>query len=495
MDAQVKVRGFRIEPGEVEAALALHPAVREAAVIARDDAGEGPRLVAYVATAGGDAPSPAELRAHLRARLPEHMVPSAFVVLDALPLTPNGKLDRRALPAPAASGAEGGLDEPADYVEAQLIPLWEELLGVPGIGPEQGFFDLGGDSLLSLRLLAQVQRRFGCELPVASLFAEATVRHMARAIQERQGAAPDAPGAVVPLQPHGTLPPLFVLHPAGRSVVAYVSLVRHLGLDQPVYGVRDVGDDLSRPVSQIAAEHLAAVREVQPEGPYHLAGWSFGGLVAFEMALQLERAGETAAFVGLLDTVSPVLMERWAWDGDEDTMLVLARDVAARSRRPFTLPRQALAGLSTEEQLRAVVRALHDQGAAPVAFDEAVLADQVHTVRARRQSRAGYVPGRFDGWLTLFRAVDELDGFDDFLAPCTDEERRTLAWSRYAAPPVEVYRVPGSHATIGSEPHVRVLAARVRDALAAARLRAASAAPRDGAGTSSGIPVLARGAA
>ncbi|MDB4951818.1 MAG: Malonyl CoA-acyl carrier protein transacylase [Gemmatimonadetes bacterium] len=465
VDQQVKIRGYRIEPGEIEAALRGHPAVRECVVVAREDRPGDRRLAAYVT---GEDPTAAELRAHLRGTLPEHMVPSSFTVLPALPLLPNGKLDRGALPEPRGDGGGAELDEPRNYAEVQLIQLWEGLLGVAGITPTQGFFDLGGDSFLALHLFARVNRAFGCDLPVATLFAGGTVRHMADAILEQQASAETLPSSVVALQPGGSLPPLFVVHAVDRGVMGYVNLVRHLGPDQPVYGLRDVGE-LDRPVARIAADHVAAVRSVQPRGPYAFVGWSFGGTVAYEMATLLEAEGETVAFLGMLDTLSPVLVDAWPWSGDLDTVTVLAQEVADRMRRPFSLAGLALEGLDPVEQVRRVAEALLAQDAAPPGFDGDALAEQCRENRARNRSREGHVPGRLRATLTLFRATDVPGRITEFLAPYTAEERRTLAWSRYVAGAVEVHPVPGTHATLGSEPHARTLADHMRRALAAAR--------------------------
>jgi amino acid adenylation domain-containing protein len=477
-DGQVKVRGYRVELGEVEAVLRRHPEVRGALVTVREDHPGDRRLVAYV-VAEVDAPA---LRRHLERSVPPYMVPDAFVRLQSLPRTATGKLDPRTLPAPRYDGARGEPDGPRDYVEAQLIPVWEALLGVEGIGATQSFFDLGGNSFLALRLFTQVNRRLGCDLPVATLFAGATVRHMAEAIveQRREGARP--PGSVVPLQPNGSLPALFLVHAADRNVMGYVNLVRHLGADQPAYGVRDVGDDLGRPIERIAGEHVAAIREVQPEGPYHLLGWSFGGIVAFEMALQLERAGEEVAFVGMLDTISPALMRDWgSEERDTDVLVDLAQDVAAVQRRPFQLRPREVEGMELDEAVRYAARALHDQGAAPPDADPAATAERLMEacleVFDRTRSFSAYHPGRLAATLALFRASALQPAREAFLATRTGEERHALGWAAHADGPVDVYDVPGAHAALGSEPQVRVLARHLRDALAAARTRAAARVP------------------
>ncbi|HEX8273747.1 MAG TPA: amino acid adenylation domain-containing protein [Longimicrobiaceae bacterium] len=476
VDNQVKVRGYRVELGEIEAVLRRHPGVRECMVVLREDRPGDRRLVAYV-VGGADA---AELREHLRGGLPEYMVPGAFVPLEALPQTPTGKIDPKTLPAPVYGAGAADAGEPRNETEVELIRIWEEVLGIQGVGPTQNFFDVGGNSFLALRLFAQVNRRLGHDLPLATLFAGATVRGMAEAIEERTRSAGADGSPVVAVQPDGGLPPLFGVHPAGRSVAAYVRLARHLGADQPVFGIPDLAEDLSRPIPEIAAEHLASIRSVQPRGPYYLAGWSFGGFVAYEMAVQLERQGERAAFVGLMDTMSPLLAQCELSTGhDLELVISNAVDVATQVGRPFTVDRAALEGLDPDEQVRRVVEALHAQGAAPPDYDAAALQESCDIIRLRKVSLSGYVPGPYRGTLTLFRASVVEDEHRGFLARNTasEEELRTLGWSRLASAPVEVHQVPGAHVTIGTEPHVRVLAQRVGESLAAARERAGSTAP------------------
>jgi amino acid adenylation domain-containing protein len=478
-DKQVKLRGYRVELGEIEAVLRRHEGVAECLAVVREDRPGDRRLVAYV-VGSMDVES---LREHARRSLPEYMVPH-LVVLDAFPQSSTGKLDRRALPAPAH--AAGEVEAPRSFVEVQLLHLWEELLGTGPIGPTQDFFELGGNSLLALRLFAQVRARFACDLPLATLFAGATVRQMAEAVlqQRRAGAAPawGAGPTVVPLQPHGSLPPLFCVHPAGRDVHGYIHLVRHLGGDQPVFGVRDGNEDLTRPLTQIAAGHVAAVRAVQPEGPYHLLGWSFGGTVAYEMAVELERQGQEVAFLGVLDTPAPGgVDEGWEME-DAELVAGLAGDVAVQMGRPFALPREALQGLPLDEQLRHAVQALHAQGAAPSGFDAAALRESYDVVRARSASRQGYVPGRFSGRITVFEARDLPAGVDPAeveraRAGWSDEDRRTLLWGRLMEDRVEVHPVPGTHMSIGMEPHVRALAEWMRASLADARARSTAVVP------------------
>jgi amino acid adenylation domain-containing protein len=463
IDGQVKVRGYRVEPGEIEGVLRRHPSVDDCRVVLREDRPGDRRLVAYVA---GSADAEA-LRAYLLRSLPEYMVPSAFVTMAALPQTATGKLDPRMLPAPEYAGAGAEREEPRNPVEAELVRVWEELLGVEGVGPTRGWFDLGGNSLLALRLFTRVNRQLGCDLPVSTLFTGATVRHMADAILAQREASPAAPASVVPLQPDGSRPPLFLVHAGDRDVLGYVSLARHLGADQPAFGVRDVGESLARPLAQIAREHVAAVRAVRPRGPYALLGWSFGGMVAFEMAVQLQAAGEDVSFVGLLDTLAPDVIQALR-QSDDELLVGLAGEHAEGWGWAFSLPPEALAGVPADEKLGRVVRALHAQGPVPARFRAEALAAGLRAVRDRGESARGYAPGRFRGTLTLFRASDPQAYRDALFATRTAEAARLLGWGPYVDGAVEVHSVPGSHVTLASEPNVRVLAERVRASLAAA---------------------------
>ncbi|HEX2209296.1 MAG TPA: amino acid adenylation domain-containing protein, partial [Longimicrobium sp.] len=466
-DEQVKVNGYRIEPGEIETALRAHPAVRACVVVVREDRPGDRRLAAYVVLAAGAAPADGELRAHLEARLPRHMVPEAYVTLAALPLSPAGKLDRRALPAPEVRRAARAA--PADEMEARLIGIWQELLGVEGIGATESFFDLGGTSIGALRLLSRVNARMGCDLPVSTLFTGATVRHMARTIRgvRRAAGAPASP--IVPLRPEGVHPPLFLVHTAGGGVTPYMNVVRHLGEAQPVYGLRDTDADFSRPLARVAAEYVRAVRAAHP-GPYYLAGWSYGGSVAFEMALQLEALGETAAFVGLMDTMSPVLVNEWPC-ADADIVAGLAREMGQDAGIDFHVAPESLAGFDRDEQIRFVLDALRARGAAPAGLTAEALAAECGINRDRNASRRTHAPGRFSGTLTLFRATELPDHVRAFMAPRPEAVRHDLGWSPFTANPVEVHPVPGSHNTMAAEPHVRTLVECMRASLSSARAR------------------------
>jgi amino acid adenylation domain-containing protein len=451
IDEQVKIRGFRVEPEEVAMVLRQQPGVIDGAVIVREDVPGDKRIVAYVV---GDI-SADLLRDGIRRCLPEYLVPAAFVVVDRIPLTANGKLDRTALPAPV--GEESARVGPRNFIDVQLMQIWEELLGVEVRDPRQSFFELGGHSLLAMRLLAKIQRRFRCDRPIATLFTGATVWQMADAIQSGLPSAP--PSHVLPLQASGTKPPVFFVHTANGRVLCYLNLVRHLGTDRPIWGLQDLSDDMTRPVTTIAAEYVAAIRAVRAEGPYYLAGWSFGGLIAYEMATLLERQGQSVAFLGLLDTGHPGFTRDFIRD-HLDLVIGMGHELAALAGRPFSIRRAALEPLDPDDQVERTLAALHAQQI--FSGDATTLRRLVEEKRQRAMSARDFVPSRFAGAITLFRATG--NQWDPYFAHRTEEEQRTLDWSRVCGD-VTIHFVPGTHDTVVREPHVRALAQRMREVL------------------------------
>ncbi|MBC8446872.1 MAG: amino acid adenylation domain-containing protein, partial [Chloroflexi bacterium] len=327
IDQQVKVRGFRIELGEIEATLSAHPAVQEAVVVAREDTPGDRRLVAYVVPAQEPAPTASELRRFLLDKLPDYMSPTAFLLLDELPLTRSGKVDRQALPVPddKRPQMESAYVAPRTPTEEKIAAIWTEVLKVDRVGVYDSFFDLGGHSLLAIQVLTRLHKTFPVEVPLGRLFETLTVAGLAEVIEslQRGDESPQAagdetarelPSVLVPIQPRGRKPPLFCIHPPSGVVFPYYSLARHLDADQPLYGVQDASlDGQTEPytrVEDMAAHYVDAVRTVQPEGPYFLAGWSLGGVLAFEMAQQLHRQGQRVALLGMIDTGAPARSKR-----------------------------------------------------------------------------------------------------------------------------------------------------------------------------------------
>jgi amino acid adenylation domain-containing protein len=317
LDQQVKVRGYRIELGEVEETLLRAPGVAGALVVVDDDRFGDRQLVAYVVPDSDAARDLAGLRAILRQTLPTFMVPSVFVYLTALPLTPNGKVDRKALPAPEASSpvvAEHQM-APRTPLEERLASVWAQVLGVARVEVGDDFFDLGGHSLLAVRLLAEVDRVFGVEVPVAAFFQGAsTVSGLAAAI-EASGTRSQPSSLLHSVQPNGSRPPLFFVHSHQTSLLTLRHFTGSLGPDQPLLALlpksQEQRFDQSGSVELMATDLLAAIRRVQPHGPYYIAGHSFGGILAYEIASQLRIAGECVDWLGILDASTPAEAERW----------------------------------------------------------------------------------------------------------------------------------------------------------------------------------------
>ncbi|NLU68776.1 non-ribosomal peptide synthetase [Streptomyces sp. HNM0574] len=327
-DHQVKVRGFRVEPGEIESALTRRPDVDRAVVLARTDRPGDTRLTAYAVTPDPAALDVAEVRRDLAARLPGHMVPAAVVPLDRLPLTPNGKLDRDALPAPGRT-APAGEDPPRTPREHLLATLFAETLGQESVGVHDNFFDLGGHSLLATRLITRVQSAFGTRHTARTLFEAPTVARLARRLDSGEDGDADGAdgfGTVLPLRPRGARPPLFCVHPVGGLGWCYAGLLSGLSPDIPVHALQTSGFSGGEPgpatLRETAAAYVRALREIQPEGPYRLLGWSYGGVVAHAMAVELRRQGQDVPVLALLDAY-PGAPFREKVRGDEDALRLL----------------------------------------------------------------------------------------------------------------------------------------------------------------------------
>jgi amino acid adenylation domain-containing protein len=461
LDRQLKLRGFRIEPAEIEARLAEHPGVREAAVLLEAVAGRE-RLVAFVAAP--EALDSSGLRRHLAEHLPEAMIPAAFAVLPALPRTPNGKLDRAALPAivPHAVSAP-----PSGPVEERVAAAFADLLGLDRVGADDGFFELGGHSLLAVRLAGRLRAEFGVEVPLAQLFATPTVAGLARFLGGDAAPSTSWPSAIVPLRAGGSKPPLFCAPPAGGSPFCYLALADRLDPDRPFLGLQTPGlapgEKPLASVEEIAARFVEAVLAVQPEGPWHLGGWSFGATVAFEMARQLERRGRVGC-LALLDggvlEAPPHTRPRLA------NPLHLARVLreVARFVRQVERPRTYAelrglarwAGLSLPASWAEVAR----RGAASkLRFAGRLLRDALRSLRVFAANTAAglrYAPGGYGGAVTLFRTGA---GASD------DPVLRGL--SALSGGGVEVRAVPGNHMSLLLDPaQIAALAGLLEERLA-----------------------------
>ncbi|KAG0009864.1 hypothetical protein BGZ81_003097, partial [Podila clonocystis] len=305
-DDQVKIRGYRIELGEIEMRLAEHPQVREVAVLATGENSSDKRLVAYVVSTLQESMAQT-LREHLAATLPEYMVPSAFVRLDTFPLTNNGKIDRRALPKPdSASFVTQDYVAPQGETEVALAELWSELLKIESVGRHDNFFMLGGHSLLAVRMIGSIRSRLGVELNLQTLFTSPTIAELAQKLLYGSNSQDDEYGVLLPLKTQGCRAPLFCIHPGLGLSWQYMGFAKHLHPEQPLYGLQARGLDgktsLAASVEEMALDYIDHIRKIQPHGPYHLLGWSFGGTVAHSIAVELEKQGEKVPLLAIMDS-------------------------------------------------------------------------------------------------------------------------------------------------------------------------------------------------
>ena len=461
IDRQVKIRGFRIELEEIENVLSSHPGILQATVIAREDSPSAKRLVAYLVMRG-ETVAIGEVRRLLESKLPDHMVPAAFVVLSELPLTSSGKVDRAALPPPAFGDDRPNRDfaAPRSLLESSICKIWEEVLNVRRVGVDDNFNDLGGDSLSAARLFVRVHEVFHKRLPLATLLQAPTVRALAEVLRDESRVS--ASSSLVAIQPEGSRPPLYVVSGVCGNVVRFRSLAPYLGPEQPLYALQPVGIDGSLPyqtrLEDMASHYIREIKTHNPSGPYYLAGYSFGGLVVFEMAQQLSAQGDRVGLTALLDAQE--------WRYERRMQQVIGNAIKGPRRR--TRSKKILYGPGRWEYLRNALRPRRanlickvcDSLGLPVP-QSSITMEEVNRFAAGR-----YVPRIYPGRLTLLRTRQGQNCLfyqrdHSWLMP----DDRQLGWGGLAAGGVEVHEIPGGHLEITDEPHVRVLAQKLRSCL------------------------------
>ena len=471
-DFQVKIRGFRIELGEIEARLLECDGIREAVVIAREEGDGDKRLVAYFTCLPGAHPKPEDLRSRLAARLPNYMLPAAYVRMDSFPLTTNGKLDRSALPPPeiAQRSSPRVSAGPRDSLEQMLAQIWAKILKCPRVGRDDNFFDLGGHSLLAVQLMTQIERRFGKRLPLAALIQAPTIEKLADTLRNEQWTP--SWSSLVAIRPGGFKPPLFLFHSHRGNVLEYYPLANLLAEDQPVYSLQARGldgalvKDLS--VEEMARSYLKELRELQPEGPYFLGGFCFGGILALEAAHQLTLAGEQVGLVAMIQSVNPAtaifrpeigVLRRWGFRLGK--RLDLERANFRQRGTPYLLERARYLFTSIRGRAELTVDRLcggrilaRSKPSIPYILE--YLADQ--HMRAFAQHRPSY----YAGPVVLFRAEKQLKGLV--------ADKQFLGW-RDTLRKIDLCEVPGHQQNVLSEPNVGYLAKQFAIRLDAAQRR------------------------
>jgi amino acid adenylation domain-containing protein len=470
LDHQVKVRGYRIELGEVEAALAAHTEVRESVVVAREYSPTDKRLVAYVVPAGegGAGELAAEVRAFLQQRLPEYMVPSAFVLLDELPLTPNGKVDRKALPAPDAVATTGEYAAPETPTEEVLQTIWQATLSAPKLSVTAVFTELGGHSLLAIHLIMKVNKHFDSALQLPDLFRLQTVRKMAAYLDARRNLRDEEKASIHPnlleLKPGDPCArPLFLVHPVGGYAHSYGELAVGLDYDGPVLGLQ-VNGDAPESVEAMAERYIEAVELAQPAGPYLLGGWSMGGVVAYEMARQLRATGEDVGLLLMIDSHNPTphgAVPGAPADDERGLLRTLASELGITAEGLSLSEMEALGGMGPDELLATILRLGKEQNRLPADFDLRELRQRYAVTSKNSTALRAYRPAPLDVDVQLIRAGE--NGNAD----------PTLGWGTLAAG-VSVTKQGGDHFSMMRRPHVSALS----EALGAL-IRAHAGGPED----------------
>jgi thioesterase domain-containing protein/acyl carrier protein len=449
LDNQVKLRGHRIELGEIESTLSRSPYVAECVVLMREDAPGEPYLAAYFVPSAGQKVDALQLRADLRERLPEYMIPTRWMDLPQLPRLPNGKIDRKSLPVP--DGTERGLRNrrvPFTATQIRLAQIWEEVLNVSSIRVEDDFFNLGGHSLLAVKMIARVRECFGDRLPLATLFQTSTLGGLA-SVLELESARVPLP-TIIPIRSRGTKPALFCVARPNVNALGFIFLTRHLSQDQPVFGLQaQMKEDGSfwtynqQDYETKATEYISAMREVQPNGPYLLAGFCEGAHIAFEMARQLESCNVPVAMIAILD----------AWPIENTVSRVRFR------LRGYFRGLQRWALIDHEQRARLVQAKLRSTssphpGGRWFEGDPGTVGAEFRTMRAEQMKKRywpgpDFTPPTYGGRLTLFRTRKQ-----DF-SRIRDYQ---MGWGARSLGGVDVIPIPGPHALILREPYVVDLA-------------------------------------
>ncbi len=493
-DHQVKVRGFRIELGEIEATLASHPQVSQAKSAVRGETAETKRILAWAVPGGGATPTPEELAIYLADRLPTFMQPDGIAVVDSFPLNANGKIDLSQLADPGhriTAAADIPHEEPAGDTECHLATIWQDLLGLSGIGRHDDFFALGGHSLMALRMFSRINREFDKSLPLAALLQNPTIASLAKLLEppaqvpvipppptevpvtqaapsEALPAAKPLPssthrtkGNIVTLAEGCSQPPLFCIHGGDGGVLFYRSLAALMPTELPFHAIESLelgnsGKIEETSIEETAAAYLRNLLKVQPAGPFRLAGYSFGGVVAHEIACQLIDLGHEVEFLGMFDTDNPTapirhygLSERLGvfWRRNRDVPFG-ARVGRVRER--------ICEGVQTNRRIKAELKAAKTTGPAEAYSDMRRIQVREENWRAMQ----AYKPRRFAGRITLFKTTHISDKY---------ERLEDYGWSAVAGAGLEVVPVGGEHLALFAAENVENLAKMLSGALHSAR--------------------------
>jgi amino acid adenylation domain-containing protein len=452
-DNQVQIRGMRIELGEIESCLSLHPAISDCIVIAKEDQLGEKQLIAYL-IAQNEPPASNQLRDFLQETLPQYMIPSHFALVAEFPLNLNGKIDRLALSALPLQVDNQITIAPRTETEQQLATIWQEVLGLESISINDNFFYLGGHSLLAVTLSNKLEQTFAIELPFGMVFQMSTIEQQASFLEQQENKKPGS--TLAPIQPKGTKPPLFLF----QGIGIYYPLSSQLGEDQPVYGLAiemiDNSEHWLDRVADLVALYIQEIKTLQPQGPYYLGGLSFGGMVAFEAAQQLQSQGEEVALLALFDT----------WDPKAYTIHPLPKRLLTHLRKFSHSPVKYLFSKLTNTnkflQLKQKFNSDPEQKNHQAQQENRLN----HVPQIYLEAQQNYIPQTYSGKVTVFKAMEEYEVMSTF-----GDFEDQFGWGNLVTGGLEIINIPGDHFGILQEPYVETLARELKRCLVVSQKR------------------------
>lgn len=453
LDDQVKIRGFRIELGEIEAVLNQYSKIREGIILVREDIPGDKRLVAYIIGDNLTADEIEKLSNYMSEQLPDYMVPSAFVLLEKIPLTINGKVDKKALPAPDMSLIKRtDYSEPKTDTEKKLVEIWEELLGYSEISVYDNFFEIGGHSLLAVQLMSKIKNNFNVKIPLTVIFQSGTIAALAKQIDKNK--IYKVNNSIVPLQPKGDKRPIFFVHPIGGHIISYFELAKYLGSKRPFYAFQSLGleseEAILTNIKEMANFYIKEMQDVQEEGPYIIGGWSFGGVVAFEMARQLVEKGIKVEAIILLDTWAPDIYNVTSeWDDLAVFMNDLMKQYNLEVSEELILGYKNLS--MQDERIDYVISYLKSHSKFKQDIQVEDLEKMIRVFQINLNAYRNYQPEKLDQDILLFTANHQ----DKENNHAEDD---TLFWGKYVQKELKVIELNATHYSMMQSSHAENIA-------------------------------------
>jgi amino acid adenylation domain-containing protein len=460
VDFQVKIRGFRIELGEIESAIAQFEGVKENVVVVRTDAWGEKKLVAYLIMKEGASADHLALHTWLKSKLPDYMVPSAFVGMKQFPLTSTLKVDRNALPEPEsiASLSASNYVAPSSPTEKKMAAIWSSLLGVRKIGVHDDFFEIGGHSMIAVALMVRIEKELGIRIPLATLFDRSTIFLLSELVDH--GVPEQQWRSLVPIRPTGSKKPLFLIHGMGLNVLLYTTVVNFLDPDQPVYGLQAKGlsgtENPLESIEEIASYYISEVMSVDQEGPYAMAGFSLGGRIAYEMARQLTAMGKPVCFLGIFDATADETFTHLPFlERNKRRLKHMAKYISwnisafldAQNESKWAVIRRRWKGLENRFKGLDFKVSKDDMVSYGKRSELPTYLRRVHRANSRADRK--YIIRPYPGTVHLFKASKQTFYI-------TDPE--TYGWEKVAMGGVFIHNVPGEHSNTFAPPNDKYFA-------------------------------------